>query len=832
MTDDGSGRRSESESSDDQGEYKKGVAGFMQRAKEQAKERASSRSESVVPTSKGAEAGKGPGLDTSAVRNEALKRVEHVVSGTAAKAFTEGRLFDMADAISDYRLEQVDVTDTTCTYCAVGCRFDLYTKDGKVLGTRPTDPEKAPINGISTCVKGKFGWDFVDSDDRLTEPLVKEDGEFREATWDEALDRVADGLRDIEDDHGADALGFVSSSKAGNEDNYAMQKFVRQSFGTHNVDNCNRLCHSPTVSALSSMVGYGAASVDHDDLENTDCYLITGSNTTENHPVLATRIKQNVLDGADIYVFDPREVRMAEFEESHYTRVEPGQDTVWINGMVRHVIEEDLHDEAFIEERTTGFEEVKESVQKFTPEYVEEVTGAPPEELKEAAEAVAKADSCCFCWTLGLTEHAHGTENVVAMANLALVTGHVGKEHSGLSPFRGQNNVQGGGGDMGPIPPNFPGYQSVTDDENREKFEEAYGVDLPDEPGLTITEQFLAADDGDIKGMYVMGENPALSEPNVAHAEEILANLDFLAVQDIFMTETAEHADVVLPATTAAESNGTFTASTRRVQLVKQAIDPKGNSKQDWQIVQELSKRFGNDWGYETAADIMDEVADLTPIYGGISHDRLEEEGGLCWPCYDEDHPGTGTMYLDEFETDDGLAHMRAPDVRGPSREVDEEFPLALTTGRVLYQYHTGTMTHRQEGIMAISGENFIEIHPETAEELGVADDEYVVVTSPHGSIRVIAQVTERPGPGTVFIPMHFEESAVNLLTDEEALDPDAHAPEYKHTPVSVRPADDQSDLAGGVAAAEDIEDLPPTPGASESPERPGTGHEDVESDD
>ena len=819
-------------SNDKDEEYKDGVAGFMQRAKEQATEQVKSRTRSAKPTSSGAEEVKGPGRDTSFVRNEAMKQVEHAVSGTAAKAFTEGRLFDMADAISDYRLEEVDVTDTTCTYCAVGCRFDLYTKDGKVLGTRPTDQEKAPINGISTCVKGKFGWDFVDHDDRLTEPLIKEDGEFREASWDEALGRVADELDDIKDEHGPDALGLVSSSKAGNEDNYAMQKFARQSLGTNNIDNCNRLCHSPTVKALSSVVGYGAASVSHEDLENTDCYLITGSNTTEQHPVLATRIKQNVISGADLYVFDPREVRMAEFEDSHYTRVKPGYDTVWINGMIRHIIEEDLHDEEFIEERTSGFEEVKEGVEKFTPEYVEEVTGAPPDELKEAAEAVATADSCCFCWTLGLTEQVHGTENVVSMANLALITGHFGEPHSGLSPFRGQNNVQGGGGDMGPVPPNLPGYQKVTDDENRGKFEEAYGVEIPDEPGLTITEQFLAADKGDLKGMYVMGENPALSEPNVAHAKEILDGLDFLAVQDIFMTETAEYADVVLPATSAAESNGTFTASTRRVQLVKQAIDPKGNCKQDWKIVQELSKRFGHDWGYETAAEIMDEVADLTPIYGGISHERLEEEGGLNWPCWSKDHPGIKTMYMDEFNTDDGLAHMRATDVYGPNTDVDDEYPYALTTGRVLYQYHTGTMSHRQQGLMSISGENFVEIHPETAEDLGIEDEEYVIVESPHGSIRVMVQITERPGPGTVFIPMHYEESAVNLLTDEEALDEESHVPEYKHTPVSIRPADDQTDLAGGVESSTDHDEMPPTPGASESPSKPGTGEDKVDSDD
>lgn len=797
---------------------KTGVAGYMQRAKKQA--------ETQFPTSSGAEAGTGPGRDKDTIQNEALKRVEHTVSGFAANAFTEGRLFDMADRIADYRLSEVDVTDTTCSYCAVGCRFDLYTKDGEVLASRP-NPEKAPINGISTCVKGKFSYDFVDSDDRLTQPLIKEDGEFCEASWSEALNRVADGLGEIKDEHGSNALGLVSSSRACNEDNYVMQKFARQALGTNNIDNCNRLCHSPTVAGLETVVGYGASSVSHDDLENTDCYLITGSNTTEQHPVLATRIKQNVRDGADLYVFDPREVQMAEFEGSHYTRVKPGYDTVWINGMIHHIIENDLHDTEYINERTRGFEDVKEGVQKYTPSYVEEVTGVPPNELKEAAEAVATADSCIFCWTLGLTQQIHGTKNVISMANLALITGHVGNPNSGLSPFRGQNNVQGGGGDMGPVPGNFPGYQKVTNDESRAKFEEAYGVELPTEEGLTITEQFLAADNEAIKGMYVMGENPALSEPGVAHAKEILQNLDFLCVQDLFLTETAQFADVILPAASAVESNGTFTSSTRRVQLVKQAIDPKGSAKQDWEIVQELAQRFGHDWGYESAAEIMDEIAELTPIYGGISHERLDTEGGLNWPVWDNDHSGTPTVYLDEFNTSDGTAHMIPTEIQGPAEEPTEEYPLILTTGRVLYQYHTGTMTHQQEGLMSISGENFVEIHPETAAEVGITDGQYATVESPHGSIRVLAQVTERPGPGTVFVSMHYHESAVNLLSNEESLDPESHVPEFKSIPVQVSPATDQTSIAGGISPPDaDHDETTVTSGASASSSQPGTHSE------
>ncbi|MCO8255618.1 formate dehydrogenase subunit alpha [Haladaptatus sp. AB618] len=752
---------------------KKGVAGFMSRAKEQAQ----STTEKLEDGS-------------------AFEALEHAAESFAANTMSEGKLFETADAVSDYRLKDVDVTDTTCGYCAVGCRFDIYSKDGEVLGVRP-NPEKAPINGISTCVKGKFSYEYVNSEDRLTQPLIKENGEFREASWDEAIKRIVAELGRIKERHGADALGVISSSRTSNEANYLMQKFARQVLGTNNIDNCNRLCHSPTVAGLSQTVGFGAASSGIDAFENADCYVMAGSNTTEAHPVLATKIKQNIKDnGADAFVFDPRKIQMAQFA-TQYSRVKPGYDTVWINGLTRYIIENDLHDEEFIEERTVGFEEVKEGVEKFTPEFVEEKTNVPPEELKNAAETIAKADSCVFCWTLGLTEHSHGTENVISMANLALVTGHVGTEKSGLAPFRGQNNVQGGGGDMGPTPGNFPGYQKVTTDETREKFEDAYGVDLPDKRGLTVTEQFLAADDDEIRGMFVQGENPIYSEPNLNHTDEIITGLDFLAVQDIFLTDTAKHADVVLPANASVETNGTFTSSTRHVQLVKRAVDPPGNAKPDWEITQKLAKRFGYDWGFRNPSEIMDEINELTPIYAGITHERLEIEGSIPWPCWDEDHPGTPNLYLDEFNTDDGKAHMFPTDVSGPVEADmdDEEFPLALTTGRVLYQYHTGTMSNREPGIRSYTDELFAEIHPATAEKLGISDEEYVKVTSRADSITVLAQVTERPSEDVIFVPMHYfgDDGIANRLTDAEHLDPQAHVPEYKVTDVRITPVESES---------------------------------------
>ena len=722
-------------------------------------------------------------------KQQALENVEHVAEGVAADTLSEGKLFEIAQSIGDKRLEELNVADTTCGYCAVGCRFDLYSDGEEILAARPTAEEDAPVNGISTCVKGKFGYDFINSDDRLTAPLVRdEQGEFRQATWDEALSRVVEGLSDIKETHGGEALSVIASSKATNEENYLMGKFAQQVLGTNSVDNCNRLCHSSTVAGLAQSYGYGAASISTDDLEIADCILLTGSNTTEAHPVLATRIKQNVRDGADLLVFDPREIQIAEYADQ-YSQVKPGYDAVWINGITRYIINNDLYDEQFVAERTNGFEDVRESVQEFTPERVEEVTGVPHEEIVSAAETIAAADNCVFGWTLGLTEHSHGTENVLAMANLAAVTGNLGKPGTGVSPFRGQNNVQGGGGDMGPLPDNFPGYQDIADDEVRAKFEDAWDCEISSEYGYYTTQMFLAADNDDIRGMYIIGENAALSEPGVNHAEDVLENLDFLVVQDLFVNETAQYADVVLPACSFVEKTGTFTNTDRTVQMVKQVMEPKGDSRPDWKILQDLANRMGRNWDYDHTAEIMEEVNSLTPLYGGITHERVEKNGGLQWPCWDEDHPGTERLYAEEFNTESGKAELQGVGYSEPAETPDDDYPYTLTTGRVLYQYHTGTMTHREEGIMKYTPSDFVEVHPETAESLGVDSGELVTLESRRGEIVVPAQVTDRVGPENVFVPIHFAESAVNRLTDEEHLDPAAATPEFKVSAVRLRAA-------------------------------------------
>ncbi|ELY48532.1 formate dehydrogenase subunit alpha [Natronolimnohabitans innermongolicus] len=749
--------------------------------------------------------------------DRALAEFEHVAEEIASEAMPAGRLFNVATTIGDARLSRITKAETTCNYCAVGCRFELYGKDGEVLGVRPAEAEAAPANDFSTCVKGKFGYDFVDADDRLETPLIrKEDAPdgpvgreaFREATWAEAIDRVYEGLSEIRDEHGADALSVISSSKTTNEENYLNQKFARQVLGTPHVDNCARLCHSSTVAGLQQTVGYGAMTNRiNEDIGETDCYLITGSNTTESHPVLATRIKQNVRDGAELIVFDPREIGLAEHAD-RYVRTTPGEDVAWLNGMMRHIIEEDLYDEAFVEERTRNFDDLKEKVEPFTPEQVEELTAVPAAELKAAAETIATADTCIFGWAMGLTQHTTGTRNVMAIADLALLTGNLGKPRAGLSPFRGQNNVQGGGGDMGPAPHTLPGYQSLGDEAVLEKFEGEWGVRPPNDIGLRLPEQFHAIDDGELRGMFVMGENPVLSEPDIDDVERSLREIDFLAVQDIFLSETAEYADVVLPAASAAEKSGTFTNTERRIQRVRPAVDPPGVAEPDQEILIRLARRFGYDWDYDGPADVMDEISSLVPIYGGVTYERLEAEpNGIQWPCVDEDDPGTPYLYEDEFNFEDGKARFVPADYASPPDMPDEEYPLTLSSGRVLYHWHTGTMTRRVGTSMNHVPESFVTIHPEMAAELGIEDEEYVRVQSRQGEIVVKSNVEDTADPGVVFIPMHFPQGAINKLTQHE-LDPTSYIPQYKVTSVRVTPLD--------VPPSEAANLVDPTPGQLE----------------
>jgi len=670
---------------------------------------------------------------------------------------------------------------TVCTYCGTGCVVKLHTIGGRVV--RVTGDEEAAVNQGSLCVKGRFGYDFIYHQDRLTTPLIREGDHFRRAGWDEALNLVAAKFSEIKEEEGADALAGLSSARVTNEENYLFMKFMRAVVGTQNVDHCARLCQTVTVAGLAAAFGSGAMTNSIAELENTDVILLTGSNPTENHPVISNVMKRAVkFNGAKLIVVDPRGIDMTRFA-THWLRQKPGSDVAWLNGLMHVIIEEDLYDKKYVEERTENFEAVKEAVKKFTPEYVEEISGIPAQDLVAAARLYGSAKKAAICYAMGITQHITGTDNVKSLANLAMLCGNVGIESGGVNPLIGQNNIQGAC-DMGALPNVYTGYQKVGDPAAQEKFSEAWGVSLPDKPGLTTVEMLNAAHDGAVKGMYIMGENPMVSDPDTAHVEASLKNLDFLVVQDIFLTETAELAHVVLPAVSFAEKEGTFTNTERRVQRVRKAEDILGLEWPDWRIIAELATRMGTPMAYENAEEIFEEIRTLTSSYAGITYKRIDKEG-IPWPCLNEEHPGIRYLHKDRFTRGKGLFH--AVDYIPPHELPDDEYPFILTTGRVLYHYHTTSMTGRCEGLQFRYPKGTVEVSEEDARRLGVENEQVVRVSSRRGAIEIAVQVTDRSAPGTVFIPFHFFEACANRLTHSE-LDPLGKTPEYKVCAVAIEP--------------------------------------------
>jgi formate dehydrogenase alpha subunit len=538
------------------------------------------------------------------------------------------------------------------------------------------------------------------------------------------------------------------------------------------------------VAGLVTSFGSGAMTNSVPEFEeHSDCFLITGSNTTEAHPLIATRVMRAQKRGAKVIVVDPRDIQIAKLADLHL-RQRPGTDVAWLNGMMQVIIAEGLYDQAFVEERTEGFEELKATVAGYTPERVEQITGIPAEELAEAARIYARAERAAILYAMGITQHTTGVDNVVSCANLAMLTGNVGKPGTGVNPLRGQNNVQGAC-DLGGLPNVYSGYQAVTVDSVQEKFREAWGYAPPTRVGLTVTEMMDAAHHGALKALFVLGENPMVSDPDLNHVREALERCEFLVVLDIFPTETAQLADVVLPGTTYAEKDGTFTGTDRRIQRVRQAIEPLGDSRPDWAVIADLAQRmngagqnapFGG-WAYDSPAAVMDEIAALTPIYGGASYGRLEEAGYLQWPVPTADHAGTPYLHKGKFSR--GLGHFSAVEFKEPAEAPDEEYPLTLTTGRIMFHYHTGSMTRRSEKLHQEVPEGYVEISPEDADRLGLGKSEPVRVVSRRGEIETRAWITRRVPPGVVFIPFHFAEAAANMLTNP-ALDPVAKIPEYK----------------------------------------------------
>jgi formate dehydrogenase alpha subunit len=668
------------------------------------------------------------------------------------------------------------IITTTCIYCGVGCQLDLHVRDGKVVSVTPG--KSGPGEG-KLCIKGWSAHEFIHHPERLTKPLIREAGGFREATWDEALDLVASRLTEIRNTHGPDSLGFFSSAKATNEENYLFQKLARAAVGTNNVDHCARLCHASTVTGLVAAFGSGAMTNSQEDVEQSDVIFVIGSNTSEQHPLIARRIIRAANAGAKLVVADPREIPLCEYATA-YLQQRPGTDVALLNAMMNVIITEGLNDEKFIDERTEGFEALKETVLMYTPEKAAEITGVPEEKIVEAARLYGKAASASIFFSMGITQHTTGVDNVKSCANLAMLTGNIGRPGTGVNPLRGQNNVQGAC-DMAALPNYLPGYQNPEDPETIAKFREVWGVEVPTHKGLTLTETMNQCG-GAVRALVVMGENPMLSDPDLNHVEEQLKKLEFLVVSELFISETAALADVVLPVCSFAEKDGTYTATDRRVQLVRKAIEPIGDSRPDWWIIQELSRHMGYEMNYSGPSAIMDEIAAMTPIYSGVSHTRLETDD-LRWPCRSPDHPGTRILHQGSFSRGKGRFH--ALEYKPPAETPDDEYPYTLTTGRLLFHWHTGTLTRRSETLTNQVNEAYMEINPVDAEQLAIGDQDMVRVSSRRGEIELKAMVTPRIKPGTVFIPFHYAEAAANRLTNN-ALDPDAKIPEYKVCAVKI----------------------------------------------
>lgn len=664
---------------------------------------------------------------------------------------------------------------TVCPYCGCGCNFYLQVLDGELVGILPCKSHL--VSQGKLCIKGWNASDFVVSKDRLTKPLMKKNGKFVEISWDEALKVVTEKLKQ----YSPDAVAVLSSAKCTNEENYLMMKFARAVLKTNSVDHCARLCHASTVVGLGKTFGSGAMTNSIGELEDADCIFVIGSNTTEQHPLIARYIMRARAKGTKLIVADPRLIPLTQFADYHL-RQRPGTDVALLNGFMNVILKEGLEDKKFINERTEGFEELKEVVKKYTPEEVEKITGIPKELIIEAARIYAKAKSASLVYSMGITQHTTGVDNVVSCSNLAMLTGNVGRPSTGVNPLRGQSNVQGAC-DMGALPNVYSGYQSVSDENTHEKFEKAWNTELPSKPGLTVVEMMDEAAKGNLKAIYIMGENPMLSDPDINHVKKALENLEFLVVQDIFLTETAQLADMVLPGTSYAERDGTFTATDRRVQRIRKAIEPRGESKPDWQIICALARKMGSPgFEYSSPAEIMDEIASVTPIYGGIGYERIEDIG-LQWPCPSKEHSGTPYLHKEKFSR--GKGKFFGIEFKEAAELPDADYPFILTTGRTIFHYHTGTMTRRTEALNREVPTGYVEINFKDAEKLNIFDGEIVSVKSRRGKIEVKVLATKKVPEGVIFIPFHFAESPANALTNS-AFDPVAKIPEYKVCAVKV----------------------------------------------
>ncbi len=707
--------------------------------------------------------------------------------GNCVAACPVGALFDKP-SVGWGRAAYQKKVRTTCTYCGVGCQFDFNVKNGRI--TRVTSANDAPVNGYALCVKGRYGWDFMHRPDRLTTPLIRDesvtDGPwpgFREATWEEALDLVAKKLAYYRDTTGPDSVAYLSSAKCTNEENYLMQKLARAVGKTNNVDHCARLCHASTVAGLATTLGSGAMSnTIKDATEQSQLIFVIGSNTTEQHPVIGTKIRHAVRDrGVPLIVADPRRINLTELPGALHLQQRPGTDIALINGLMREIIVNGWADEAFIAGRTEGYEEMKEVVMKYTLEETERITGVPAAKIAEAARLLGTHKPGTVFWAMGITQHTTGVYNVMSLSNLQMLLGNMGIPGGGVCPLRGQNNVQGAC-DMGGLPNVYSGYQPVT--ANREKFEQAWGVTgLSEKPGLTVVEIMHAAHEGKVKAIYIMAEDPMTSDPDLNHVREALEAAEFLVVQEIFMTETAKFADVILPGAAFAEKEGTFTNTERRIQRVRKAVEPPGQARPDWEILCEVATRMGYPLHYNGPAEIMDEVARVTPSFAGVHYWRLDRGEQLHWPVKADDHPGTPILHVGQFTRGKGL--FKALEHIEPQEAPNAEYPFTMTTGRVLYHWHGGEQTRRSANLMALYPEPRVELSDVDAARLGIAEGDWVKVASRRGEFQARAHLNDRVYEGLIFATFHFPEGNANWATGA-FLDPIAKIPEFKVTAVRV----------------------------------------------
>lgn len=686
-----------------------------------------------------------------------------------------------AKDMKEYRKWETQKIPTTCPHCGTGCQMNLLVKNNRLVGVEPLD---GPANKNLLCVKGKFAsYKFVGSGDRLTEPLIKRNGIFEPASWEEALTLVSSKFNEIKAENGPDALAGFSCSRATNEDNYVFQKMVRAAFGTNNVDNCARVCHSASVHGLAQTLVSGAMTNPIADItEDVDMILLVGSNPEEAHPVIGAQIRQAIQRGTQVVVVDPRKINLVKDSALHL-QVQAGTNVAFANGMMHVILKEGLADHHFIEERTEGFLDLEKMVADYTPEKVAEICHIHPEDLIQAARMYAKAEKAPIIYCLGVTEHSTGTEGVMSMSNLAMLVGKVGKPGCGVNPLRGQNNVQGAC-DMGCMPYDFPGYQKVNNPEVIDKFEKAWHVPLNRNTGLTSTKVLPAATAGNVKGLYIFGEDPIVTDPDTGHVRQALESLDFLVVQELFMTETAAYADVVLPGISYAEKDGTFTNTERRVQRVRKAVEPRGQAREDYEIFCEVMTRMGYPCAYESAKEIMKEISAVTPSFGGINYERLEKES-LQWPCRSLTDPGTPIMHVGSFARGKGL--FKAIPYKQAQELPDEEYPYLMSTGRMLYHYNTRAMTGRTEGINQIANHSYIEINAVDAQALGIQEGDKVEVHSRRGKIETYAAVGNRVFPQEVFMTFHFPDGNVNEITNA-VFDDIATIPEYKVCAVAIKP--------------------------------------------